>query len=35
MMRLDRRGRVEQGHAAVLVDAGVGLAGLVSVSANC
>jgi hypothetical protein len=35
MMRLDRRGQVEQGHAAALVDAGVGLAGLVSISANC
>jgi hypothetical protein len=34
-MRLDRRGQVEQGHAAALVHAGVGLAGLASISTNC
>jgi hypothetical protein len=32
-MRLDRRGRVEQGHAAAMVHAGVGLAEPASISA--
>jgi hypothetical protein len=34
-MRLDRRGQVEQGHAAAMVHAGVGLAELASISTNC